>query len=135
MKIKLNEYKNKVIILKKKVCEQNGIIDTIGNNSLINYNIRSKQPITSTPNQSYKIINKNKIMNYSTDNSYLTKTPLMRLKNGNLTMINEDRQYGNSVGGNKFNIFNDGLDQIHKKSLENYRKFLSQLEQNMPNIK
>ena len=74
-------------------------------------------------------------MNYSTDNSYLTKTPLMRLKNGNLTMINEDRQYGNSVGGNKFNIFNDGLDQIHKKSLENYRKFLSQLEQNMPNIK
>ena len=130
MKMKLNEYKNKVIILKKKVCEQNGIIDTIGNNSLINYNIRNKQTIPSTPNQSYKISN-----NYSTDNAYFAKTPLMGVKNGNLTMNNKVRIYGNSMGGNKNDIFNDRLDHIHKKSLENYRKFLSKLEQNMHNIK
>ena len=130
MKMKLNEYKNKVIILKKRVCEQNEIIDKSGNISLINYNRRNKQPIPSTPNQSYKISN-----NYITDNAYFAKTPLMGAKNRNLTMNNEIRQYGNSVDLNKNSIFNDRLDQMHKKSLENYRKFLSQLEQNMPNIK
>jgi ribosomal protein L36 len=130
MKMKLNEYKNKVIILKKKICEQNKIINRSGNISLINYNNRNKQPIPSTPNLSCKISN-----NYSIDNTYFTKKPLMGLKNGNLTMNNEIRQFENSVGGNKSYIFNDGLDQMHKKSLENYRKFLSQLEQNMPNLK
>ena len=59
----------------------------------------------------------------------------MGAKNRNLTMINEIRQYGNSWDVNKNSIFNDRLDQMHKKSLENYSKFLSQLEQNMPNIK
>ena len=129
-KMKLNEYKNKVIILKNKVCEQNEIIDKNGNISLISYNLRNKQPIPSTPNQSYKISN-----NFSTDNTYFAKTPLMGAKNGNLTMNNEIRQYGYSLGGYKNSIFNDGLDQMHKKSLENYRKFLSQLELNMPNRK
>ena len=33
------------------------------------------------------------------------------------------------------NKSNDGLDQNQKKSLENYRKFLSQLDQNLPNPK
>ena len=127
MKMKLNEYKNKAIILKKRVCEQNEIIDKSGN---FNYNLRNKKPIPSTPNQSYKISN-----NYITDYSYFAKTPLMGAKNRNLTMINEIRQYGNSWDVNKNSIFNDRLDQMHKKSLENYSKFLSQLEQNMPNIK
>ena len=73
--------------------------------------------------------------NYSTDNAYFAKTPLMGVKDGNLTMNNKVRLYGNSMGGNKNGLFNDRSDQMHKKSLENYRKFLSQLEQNMPNIK
>ena len=103
------------------------------NNSLINNNIRNKQQIPSTPNLINKVSSKNNMSNIG--NNYFAQTPLMNPKNVNIGMNNEARQFGNSVGGNKNGIANDGLDQIQKKSLENYRKFLSQLEQNMPNPK
>jgi hypothetical protein len=101
----------------------------IVNNSLINNNIKNKMQIPSTPNQ----INKFSIKN-NMNNTYLTQTPLIDAKNGNIIMNNNARQFGNSVGMNK-NKSNDGLDQNQKKSLENYRKFLSQLDQNLPNPK
>ena len=136
MTMKLREYKNKVITLKKKVCELHEVIELIkakgyqtASNSLINNNIRNMQPIPSTPDQ----INKVNMNNSS--NNYFAKTPLIDAKNGNIIMNNEARQYGSSVGANKNGISNDGLDQIQKNSLENYRKFLSQLDQSMPKPK
>jgi chromosome segregation ATPase len=136
MKIKLDEYKYKIVILKKKICELHEIIGKMNsksyqivNNSLINNNIKNKMQIPSTPNQ----INKFSIKN-NMNNTYLTQTPLIDAKNGNIIMNNNARQFGNSVGMNK-NKSNDGLDQNQKKSLENYRKFLSQLDQNLPNPK
>jgi hypothetical protein len=140
MKMKLEEYKHKIIILKKKICELHEIINKMKsksyqtvNNSLINNNIRNKHQIPSTPNQINKVSSKNNMSNIG--NNYFAQTPLMNEKNVNIGMNNEARQFGNSVGGNKNGLVNEGLDQIQKKSLENYRKFLSQLEQNMPNPK
>jgi hypothetical protein len=139
MKMKLEEYKQKIIILKKKICEMHVVIGKLGNKSYqnvnsssINNNIRDKKIIPSTPNQLNKVSIKTNLNN--TGNAYFTQTPLMDARNGNIIM-NNVRQYGNSVGGNKKDLSNDGLDQIQKKSLDNYRKFLSQLEQNMPSQK
>jgi len=92
------------------------------------------QPIPSTPNQAQKI----PLMN-NTGNNYYNKTPLMNAKNGNLMMMeNLNRPYGSSVGEyyqNKNGKTNEGMEQKQKKSIENYRKFLSKLEQNIPNQK
>lgn len=123
------------LLFLKKICELHEIIGKMNsksyqivNNSLINNNIKNKMQIPSTPNQ----INKFSIKN-NMNNTYLTQTPLIDAKNGNIIMNNNARQFGNSVGMNK-NKSNDGLDQ-NQKSLENYRKFLSQLDQNLPNPK
>jgi hypothetical protein len=78
-------------------------------------------------------------MNNNQPNNFYTKSPLIGSKNGNIIMNNANRVFGNNIGinisDNKNGLSNEELENKQKKSIENYRKFLSQLEQNMPNPK
>ena len=138
---KLNEYRKKVISLKKKINELYTIIaklknkkyQTSTNNSNFN-NYGNTLQIPSSPSQNQKI----SFMNHQSNNFY-TKSPVIGLKNGNIIMNNGNRAYGNNIGlnirDNKNGLPNEEFENRQKKSIENYRKFLSQLEQNMPNPK
>ena len=141
---KLQEYKKKVITLKKKICELHEIIDKLKNNkyqrSTNNSNYNSyldKHPIPSTPSQIPKIT----VMNNQGSQYYSSNTASIGFKNGNIMMNNVSRPFDNNIRSrsnyveNKNGMSSDGLEIKQKKSLENYRKFLSQLEQNMPNAK
>ena len=139
---KLNEYRQKVIALKKKINElhtyigklKNRKYQTSTNNSNFN-NYGNILPIPSSPSLNQKI----SFMNNNQPNNFYTKSPLIGSKNGNIIMNNANRVFGNNIGinisDNKNGLSNEELENKQKKSIENYRKFLSQLEQNMPNPK
>ena len=127
---KLNEYKQKVIILKKKVNELYAIIERLKNSKYqtnshnSNYNNYVEIPqMPSTPSQKQKF----SVMNNQGNNFY-NKTPLIGLKNENVMNMNNRVNFKNGLNNDEFEI-------KQKKSLENYRKFLSQLDKNMPNPK
>ena len=130
---KLNEYRKKVISLKKKINELYGIIDKLNNKKYqsstnnSNYNNYGNiLPIPSSPSQNQKI----SFMNNQSNNFY-TKSPIIGLKNGNIIMNNANKAYGNNIGlnirDNKNGLSNEEENR-QKKSIENYRKFLYQLE-------
>ena len=80
-------------------------------------------------------------MNNQGSQYYSSNTASIGFKNGNIMMNNVSRPFDNNIRSrsnyveNKNGMSSDGLEIKQKKSLENYRKFLSQLEQNMPNAK
>ncbi len=78
------------------------------------------------------------IMNNQT-NSYYNNPSLLKIKNGNQMINNINNLYGNTgntnLNRNKNRLSNEELEIRQKKSVESYKKFISQLEQNMPNPK
>ena len=133
---KLNEYKRKIIILKNKVNELYALIDklknrkyqTSTNNSNYKYCIDIYSN-PSTPNQ----IKKMPIMN-NRNNSYYNNPSMLNLKNGNKMVKNQISSYGNNdTYRNKNGLSNEELEIRQKESIDNYRKILSYLDQNMPN--
>ena len=138
---KIDEYKRKIITLKKKVNELYAVIDKLKNSKYqastnnSNYNnFIDIKPLPSTPNQMKKM----PIMNNQT-NSYYNNPSLLKIKNGNQMINNINNLYGNTgntnLNRNKNRLSNEELEIRQKKSVESYKKFISQLEQNMPNPK
>ena len=136
-KNKLAEYKNKIITLKQKIKELYTIINKLKNKNNIN------QSMYNIGNFEYDIIPGTPQIDKNIIGRKIIKTPKMKngITNGQMFMdVNTNmNNMSVAIGRRDNNEFGDGinspetnLEMSQKKSLENYKKFLSKLDKSLP---